>query len=300
MLPAFLQPGDQVRIITPSGTIQSSYIDGAISTLQNWGLQVTEGRYAREAYGRFGGTKVQRTADLQEAIDDINVRAILCSRGGYGLAQIIDSIDFSEFIKNPKWLIGFSDVTVLHNAISRFEIASIHAIMAKHLTELAPDSDQVLLLKNTLFGTLPHYQIASHQLNREGEATGRLIGGNLSVFSALRGTQFDLAFDGNILFVEDIAENPYHIDRMMQNLRMSGALSKISGLIVGQFSDCEEDPSMNQTIAEIILSAVSDYSYPVCFNFPAGHVDYNLSLVLGQNAVLKVNQTTVLLRYDNF
>jgi muramoyltetrapeptide carboxypeptidase len=197
-------------------------------------------------------------------------------------------------------LIGFSDITVLHSAINGLGISSIHAIMAKHLTELAPDSDQVLSLKNTLFGTLPHYQMAPHTLNRKGEATGRLIGGNLSVFSALRGTQFDLPFDGNILFVEDIAENPYHIDRMMQNLRMGGALSKISGLIVGQFSDCEEDPSMKQTIAEIILSAVSAYNYPVYFNFPSGHVDYNLSLILGAKAHFKVDSTSISLRYDNF
>lgn len=300
MLPPFLQPGDQIRIITPSGTIQSSYIDGAISILQSWGLQVSEGKFASDAYGRFGGTKEQRVEDLQDALDDNNVKAILCSRGGYGLAQIIDRIDFKQFTQNPKWLIGFSDITVLHNAITKLNVSSIHAIMAKHLAELPADSDQVLSLKNTLFGTLPCYDIQPHKLNRVGKATGKIIGGNLSVFSALRGTQFDLPFEGNILFIEDIAENPYHIDRMLQNLRMSGNLAKLNGLIVGRFSDCEEDPSMKQTIAEIILSAVQEHAFPVGFNFPSGHVDYNLSLILGQKAMLEVNQTSTLLRYDNF
>lgn len=300
MLPPFLRPGDQIRILSPSGTINPVFIDGATAVLQSWGLEVSEGKFARGAYGRFGGTKEQRIADLQEALDDCGVKAILCSRGGYGLAQIIDSIDFGNFVQSPKWLIGFSDITVLHNAISKINFASIHAIMAKHLTELPANSEQVLSLKNTLFGKLPNYEVQPHELNRYGECNGKIIGGNLSVFSALRGTPFDLEYDGNILFIEDIAENPYHIDRMLQNLRMSGALAKLSGLIVGQFSDCEEDASMKQTISEIIFSAVGKHHYPVCFNFPAGHVDYNLSLIMGSMASLQVGHTGVLLRYDNF
>ena len=206
------------------------------------------------------------------------------------MAQIIDKLDFTKFAKSPKWLIGFSDISILHNVISNLGIASVHGIMAKHLTELQADYEQITRLKDILSGKFPHYSVPPHQLNRFGNTTGKLIGGNLSVLMALRGSQFDLQYNNNILFIEDIAEKPYHIDRMMQNLRFSGVLSQISGLVVGQFSDCVEDPLMMQTISEIILNAVSEYSYPVCFNFPAGHVDYNLPLVLGTLTTLRVNE----------
>ena len=297
MNPPFLKPNDQIRIVSPSGSIHPELIDGATKVLTTWDLNVTEGKIARSEYGRFAGTKEQRIADLQEALDDPNVKAILCSRGGYGMAQIIDKLDFTTFTKSPKWLIGFSDITILHNVITNLGIASIHGIMAKHLTELPADSEQVVQLKNTLFGTLPKYKIPPHELNKIGEANGKLIGGNLSVLMALRGSQFDLPYKNNILFIEDIAEQPYHIDRMMQNLRFSGILAQLSGLIVGQFSDCDEDPLMKQTISEIILSTVSDYTYPVCFNFPAGHVDYNLPLILGAHVSLDVKETEVKLTF---
>lgn len=300
MTPSFLKPADQIRIISPSGCINPEFIDGAIKVLNNWGLQVSEGEFARSEYGRFAGTKEQRIADLQAALNDPNVKAILCSRGGYGIAQIIDKLDFTEFSKNPKWLIGFSDITMLHNAISNLGIASIHGIMAKHLTELPADSEQVLQLKNMLFGKMPSYEIPSHLLNRHGESKGKLIGGNLSVLIGMRGSSFDLNYENNILFIEDIAEKPYHIDRMIQNLRFSGVLEQLSGLVVGQFSDCEQDPLMMQSIAEIISESVMEYDYPVCFNFPAGHVEYNLPLIMGANMELKVNENGVCLNFDAF
>ncbi len=293
MTPPFLQPGDQIRIISPSGTIDSAFIDGAKKVLTLWGLNATEGEFTRTEYGRFGGTKEQRIADLQAAFDDTEVKAILCSRGGYGVAQIIDKLNFTKFIANPKWLIGFSDITIFHNAISNLGIASIHGIMAKHLTELPENCEQVQLLKNILFGKMPHYELPAHELNRTGKATCKLIGGNLSVLVGMIGTPFDLPYDGNMLFIEEIAEKPYHIDRMMQNLRLSGALAKISGLVVGQFSDCDEDPLMKQSIVEIILDAVKEYHYPVCFNFPAGHVDYNLPIVMGENMKMEVGEKTI-------
>jgi muramoyltetrapeptide carboxypeptidase len=297
MLPLFLQPTNEIRIITPSGFISPEFIDGAKKVLESWGLQVSEGEFARAEYGRFAGTAVQRLSDLQSALDDLDVKAILCSRGGYGLAQIIDKLDFTKFKKNPKWLIGFSDITILHNVISNVGIASVHGIMAKQLTELPENAEQVQYLKQILFGKLPTYQIPTHELNRAGTAQGKLIGGNLSVLMGMRGSRFDLKFENNILFLEDIAEKPYHIDRMMQNLRFSSVLSQISGLIVGQFSDCEEDPLMMKTIPEIILDAVKKYNYPVCFNFPAGHTDYNLPLILGEKAHLNVNENNVQLKF---
>ena len=267
MTPPYLQPADQVHIISPSGVINPDQIDGAIKMLTNWGLQATEGQFARSEYGRFAGTKEQRTADLQQALDDPDVKAILCSRGGYGVAQIIDRIDFSGFLKSPKWLIGFSDITILHNAITNLGIASIHGVMSKYFTELPDGADQIQLIKEILFGKHPTYQIPHHPLNRVGQVRAKLTGGNLSVMMGLRGTRFDVSYENNVLFLEDVAERPYKVDRMIQNLRLSGVLSQISGLVVGQFGECEEDPLMKQTMQEIIWEAVRDYDYPVCFNF---------------------------------
>ncbi|MDR3651780.1 MAG: LD-carboxypeptidase [Paludibacter sp.] len=297
MIPPYLQSSDQIRIVSPSGSINPEFIDGANKTLVSWGLHVTEGEFARLAYGRFAGTKEQRISDFQNALNDPNVKAILCSRGGYGIAQIIDKIDFTEFLKSPKWLIGFSDITILHNAITKLGVASIHGIMAKHLAESPAVSEQVLRLKDILFGQLPTYKIQPHLMNRHGKAEGNLIGGNLSVLMGLRGSQFDLDYKNSILFIEDIAEKPYHIDRMIQNLRFSGVLSELSGLVVGQFADCEEDSLMMQTIAEIIYDAVKDYNYPLCFNFPAGHVNFNLPLVLGANVNLQITNEGTSLYY---
>lgn len=297
MIPSFLRAGDNIHIVSPSGAIQPGFIDGATKLLSSWGLKVTEGKYARTAYGRFAGTKDERAADLQQALDDPNVKAILCSRGGYGLAQIIDKIDFSSFAKSPKWLIGFSDITILHNAITALGIASMHGIMTKYLTELPEESDQITSFKNLLFGTPSNFSIKPEAENRLGQAEGKLIGGNLSVMMGMRSTPFDLDFHNNILFIEDVGEKPYQIERMMQSLRLSGVLKQISGLVVGQFSDYDEDPLMMQSVAEIILAAVSEYDYPVCFNFPAGHVDYNLSLILGEQAELFVESDKVRLNY---
>jgi muramoyltetrapeptide carboxypeptidase len=290
MTPSFLKPLDQIRIISPSGIANHEYIDGAKKVLEGWGLNATEGEYARFEYGRFAGTKEQRTSDLQKALDDPSVKAILCSRGGYGLAQIIDKLDFTGFVKSPKWVIGFSDISILHNVINNLGIESIHGIMGMHLSTLPGDSKQVQYLKKLLLGIQPEYIFPNEPNNKTGQAKGRLIGGNMSVIMGLRGSEYDLKYRNAILFIEDVGEKPYQIDRMIQNLRLSGILAKISGLIIGQFSECEEDPLMMQSVQELILSAVNEYGYPVCFNFPAGHVEYNLPFILGGNIDLLITK----------
>nr|WP_239057071.1 LD-carboxypeptidase [Paludibacter sp. 221] len=297
MTPPFLQHNDEIRIVSPSGFVEPALIDGAEHVLKSWGLDVTVGKYACEKHGRFAGTSEQRTEDLQAALDDANVKAIFCSRGGYGLAQIVDKLKFHEFIHHPKWIVGFSDITALHNAVSRLGVSSLHAIMAKHLMELPYDSQPVTQLHHILFGELPAYTIPSHVLNKGGEARGRLVGGNLSVLMGLRGTPFDLEYDNNILFIEDVGEKPYHIDRMMQNLRLSGVLNKISGLVVGQFSHLEDDPLMMMTTYEVIYNVVTDYDIPVCFDFPVGHVDENLPLIVNAEVCLNVSDERVLLMF---
>lgn len=280
----------KVRIISPSGAVNPSYINGARAALSAWGYDVSVGKYARAVSGRFAGTEQQRIYDLQEALDSKSLDVILCSRGGYGLSQIIDKIDFTRFAEKPKWLVGFSDITVLHNAISKLNIPSIHGLMAKHLTEWPDENLSATRLREILEGVFPVYRLHSHSLNRHGSTRGKLIGGNLSVLMSLRDTPFDLNYQDAILFIEDIAEQPYHIDRMLQNLRLGGELHQLAGLIVGHFTDCPEDETMGKSVKEIILEATEGTSYPVCFDFPAGHEAQNYPLILGREIRLDINE----------
>lgn len=293
MMPSFLKSNSLIHIISPSGAIDAEYIDKATIVLEQWGFRVSVGQFAKSKWGRFAGTKEERISDLQLALDNPEVEAILCSRGGYGVSQIIDKIDFSKFTVFPKWLIGFSDITILHNAITQLGIASIHSIMAKDISELAIESNPVKGLKQILMGNLPTYVFPNHELNHVGNASGKLIGGNLSVLAGMCGTPYDLVYRNNILFIEDIGEKSYQIDRMIQNLRLGAVFNEISGLVVGQFSDCEEDELMNQSIYEIINEAVGENTYPVCFDFQAGHIDNNLPLILGADTQLVVSADDV-------
>lgn len=288
--PDFLKSGDEIRIISPSGIVSPQLIDDAKLKIESWGYIPTEGMFTRAIYGRFAGNEQERFTDLQQALDDPNVKAILCSRGGYGLSQIIDRLDYSRFLENPKWIIGFSDVTILHEVLYKMGVISIHGNMAKHIASLDAYTDSIVQIENILKGKIPAYQVDFDKNNRIGTEKGRLIGGNLAVFMGLRGTKFEPSFKGNILFIEDVGEKPYQIDRMMQNLRLSGLLSQLNGLIVGQFTETEEDPLMNATIYEIIKENVKNYDYPVCFNFSAGHIDNNLPLLMGANVTLNVDE----------
>lgn len=298
MYPPFLKPNDKIVIVSPSGCIDSCFIDGAVERLSDWGYRPVVSNYARGKVGRFSGLTEERISDLQEALDDREAKAILCSRGGYGLSQIIDSLDFTNFEINPKWIIGFSDITVLHNVATALDVVSIHSIMTKHLTELQKKDEAVELLHQILKGDFPIYSISANPLNRKGEAQGKIVGGNLSVIYSMRGTHFDLDAYHKILFIEDVGEKPYHIDRMMQNLRIGGVLENLEGLIVGQFSDYEEDLLMGKTVYEIIADAVSDYDFPVCFDFPAGHVDRNLPLLMNGDVSFSVNNKDVELSFS--
>lgn len=290
----------RIHIISPSGAIDPTYIHKAAARLSHHGHQVSIAPHACGKYGRFSGTPEERIADLQQAIDSPDIDAILCSRGGYGLVQIIDKINFSALAKYPKLFIGFSDITVLHNALGQLHLPSVHGIMCKHITELTEESDPLCIMFSILNSEESCiYQTKHHSLNRNGHCEGVVRGGNLSVLYGLRRTPFDLPdIDDTILFIEDIAERPYHIDRMMNNLRLSGTLAKLRGLIVGQFSDCPDDPLMMKDIAHIIHDHVADYDYPVCFDFPAGHVEYNLPIWLNRKASMKIDNEGCRLKYD--
>lgn len=278
----------RIRIISPSGAIAPMLIDNAASRLRSWGYEVLIGTHAYGAYGGYGGTEEERLADLQEAFDDNGTDIVLCSRGGYGLCQIIDRLEIRK--EHVPLLVGFSDITCLHNKLGAAGVPSLHAIMAKHISELPEDSDPIVNLRKAFANEKLAYDVAPHPFNRLGEAHGILRGGNMAVFHGLRNTPIDLVDDGNtILFIEDIGEPAHNLDRIMHNLRISGYLSRLKGLVVGQFADCREDPKIMMTIYESIRNAVSRYDYPVIFNFPAGHVDYNLPLLL--NAEWKINIT---------
>lgn len=289
-----------IRIVSPSGAIDHTYINTACARLRAWGYEVSVAEHAYGKVGRFAGTDDERLADINAAIADPSVDIILCSRGGYGLQRIIDRIN-----RTDKLFVGFSDITELllhswHNCVP-----AVHGLMCKHLATLPEDSEPIRMWRDAIALKPLHYTISSHPLNRLGRAEGEIVGGNLSVIYGLQGTEkglIDRSGDsnvkGNILFLEDIAERHYHIDRMMNNLKMSGCLENLSGLIVGQFSDCDDDPSMGETVYETIRRAVEDYDYPVLFGFPAGHVEYNLPLIIGAKARLNVGVDICELVYE--
>ena len=297
IIPPYLQEGDEVVILSPSSKIDKMLLKGAKKRLESWGLKVAICKNADKASGKYAGTDKQRLKDLQEAFNNPKVKAILCSRGGYGAVHIIDQLDFTAFKQYPKWLIGFSDITAIHNTIQLNGYASLHAPMARHLTVEADDDPCTQYLKDILFGQLPQYNCAKHKLNRKGSATGVLRGGNLAVFYGLRGTPFDIPAEGTILFIEDIGERPHAIERMIYNLKLGGVLEKLSGLIIGQFTDYDEDLSLGKDVYGAIADLVKEYDYPVCFNFPVGHVVNNLPLISGANVELNVGAKEVELKF---
>ena len=281
-----------IRIVSPSGVIDPSYIDGASERLRRWGFEVSEGLHARDSFGRFAGTDDARLADMAEALNDPTLDLILCARGGYGMQRIIDRVP-----KINKPILGFSDITALHQLSAISHQPSLHGVMCKHIDTLSEDGEVLQALRAALRGETLDYSMPAHSLNRIGEATAPIVGGNLSVLYGLQGTPYGLPEVirqmpvAPILLIEDICERHYHIDRMMRNLRLSGVLANLSGLIVGQFSDCEDDSSMPaQTIQQTILEAVADYSYPILFDTPCGHVERNLPIWLHQPATLKITQ----------
>lgn len=290
IFPDFLKQGDTLEIISPSGSIDSKYIDGAELMLENWGLNVTIAPHARNKNGRFCGTLKERLSDIQSAIDNPQNKAVLCSRGGYGLIHLIDKLNLTELKTSPKWIIGYSDVTVLHMLCLQNNLASLHAPMAKHLTEEAEDNASLLYLRQLLFGDIPTYTIIPHHLNICGEAEGTLIGGNLAVLYSLIGTKYGKFPKDCILFIEDIGESPYQIDRMIWNLKLSGALSKLKGIIIGTFSDYQEDPLMYSSVYESIKQIIAPYNIPALFNFPVGHTPDNYPLIHGSSVKLSVHK----------
>ena len=286
-----------IRIISPSGHISSDIVDSSRNYLETCGFRVTEGRFVRGEYGRFSGTKQERLEDIVEALTDPSVDIVLCSRGGYGLQQIVDEVS-KHLLSQARLplLIGFSDITCLHSLYAFTDFASMHGLMCK-IGEKDVNSMQVQRWLEMLHGEDVCYEFPYDVHQREGQTKGVLIGGNLSVLYGLQGTPYSLSSiilnnkrkgKKNILFLEDVSERHYHIDRMMHNLRLSGVLSQIDGLVVGQFTDIEPDPLMLCSVQDTIYDAVACFDYPVLMDFPAGHGDVNMPFFLNRETLLTV------------
>lgn len=291
--PPFLKKGDKIGIIAPARKISKEEIQSAIDIFNAWGLEVVLSKNLFNADNQFSGTENERAEALQIMLNDDSISAIISARGGYGTIRIIDKIDFKNFKKHPKWIIGYSDITVLHSHINNFGIETLHATMPINFTK---NEEATETLRKALFGEQLNYQFESHPLNRKGEAEAELIGGNLSLIYALTGSVSDIYTKGKILFIEDLDEYLYHIDRMMLNLKRSGKLDHLAGLIIGGMTDMKDNTiPFGKTAEEIIIDAVKEYDYPVCFNFPGGHVEKNLALYFGRKVKLNVADTVQLI-----
>jgi len=284
--PAYLKIGDKIAIVASARKISMPELQLAIDIFKSWGLVVVLSKNIFNQDHQFSGTDDERAADLQEALDDDSVKAIISARGGYGTMRIIDKLDFTKFRQNPKWVIGYSDITVLHSHIHNFGIQTLHATMP---INFSVNAEAVETMRKVLCGEKLNYEIEKHALNRNGIAEAEVVGGNLSLLYALTGSSSSIHTKGKILFLEDLDEYLYHIDRMMVSLKRYGKLSELAGLIVGGMSDMKDNQiPFGKNAGEIIMDAVKEYSYPVCFNFPAGHIDRNLAIPLGRKMKLVV------------
>lgn len=297
-LPPYLKKGDLVAIVCPSGYMPAEKAETCIRVLQDWGYRVTAGKTLGNQYHYFSGTDAERLADMQAMLDNPEVKAILCGRGGYGMSRIIDELDFTRFRKKPKWLIGFSDITVLHaHVYQQYKIATLHAPMAAAFNDGEFENEYVQSLRKALKGILSKYTCDAHALNRTGTGTGELIGGNLSLVAHLVGSSSSFATKGRILFLEDVGEYIYNIDRMMIQLKRSGMLQSLAGLVIGGFTDMKDTTiPFGTDVYSLIQQHVAEYDYPVCFDFPVSHDKTNYALKVGVKHVLEVKKSKVILK----
>lgn len=288
--PAFLKRGSLVGITCPSGYVSEERVSFAAESLKLWGFKVEIGKTVGNEHHYFSGTDEERANDLQAMLDNPDMSAILMGRGGYGLSRIIDRLDWTKFKLNPKWICGFSDITVLHNHIhNNLQIPTMHSPMCGSFTPDTINSGHIKRFLASLIGESQHYHTEPFELNRIGNGEGILTGGNLAILSHLVGSLSDINTDGKILFIEDIGEHLYKIDRMMLTLKRAGKLDYLKGLVVGGFTEMEDtDRPFGQTVAQIINDKVAEYDYPVCFNFPTGHIEENHTITLGMVHQLNV------------
>ena len=285
--PSYLKKGDTVAIIATARKIDKQALEPAIGMLKKWGLNVVLGRSIGKEENQLAGPDWLRATDLQEMIDDPSVKAVWAAKGGYGTVRIIDRVDFRNFVKNPKWLIGFSDVTVLHSHANNLNIETIHAMMAISVPNATEDAKETF--RKALFGEKLTYTISDHPFNRQGKASGELVGGNLSVLYSIMGSTSQVDHKGKILFIEDLDEYLYHIDRMLMNLRRNGWFKDLKAVIVGGMTSMNDnDIPWGKDALEIVRDVFKDYDFPVIYNFPAGHIKDNRAMIFGRNVSVEV------------
>ena len=292
IIPEKINIGDKIGIIATARKISLEQLNPAIEILESWGLKLVFGRFLFEEDNQFSATVEQRRIDFQNMINDDAIKTILCARGGYGTVQLIDEIDFSKLYKTPKWIIGYSDITVLHSHLNKLGLATLHATMPINFSKNTPKSLESL--QRVLFGMKNIIKSPSHRFNRLGKVEAEIIGGNLSVLYSLLGSKSDLNTDGKILFMEDLDEYLYHIDRMMINMKRNGKFKELKGVIIGEMSDMNDNEiPFGKTAEEIILEHIKDYNFPICFGFPSGHLDNNRAIRLGVSSILDINENGV-------
>ena len=297
--PTYLKKGDTIAITCPAGFMTLEKAQTCIDTLQNWGYEVMIGKtLGSDSANYFSADDETRMDELQAMLDDDSISAILCGRGGYGMSRIIDGLNFKKFKKSPKWIIGFSDITVLHSHIfSNFKIATLHAPMAAAFNDGGAENEFIQSLKMALQGKKAAYQCAPHPFNNTGKTSGKLVGGNLSLLTHLVGTVSDIDTKDKILFIEDIGEYIYGVDRMLYQLKRCGKLDKLAGLIIGGFSDMKDtERPFGKTTYEAIHDIVKDHDYPVCFGFPVSHDKENYALKVGVEYELSVRKSKTILK----
>ncbi|MCA0430822.1 MAG: LD-carboxypeptidase [Bacteroidetes bacterium] len=295
MLPASLVVGDTILIIGTARARTKEALMLCIVTLKEWGLNVIEGKNLYKKHNQFAGTDKERAHDLQWAINHKTAKAVLIAGGGYGTLRIIDLVNFDNLKNKPKWFIGYSDTTVLHARLLKLNIPCIHATMA---FQFSKNYEATNSLKQILFNQTFNYNIPINKLNKKGTSTAKIIGGNLSLIYALSGSVDELNTKNKILFIEDLDEQLYHIDRMILQLKRSGKLKNLKGLIVGGMTEMKDNNvPFGKTAEEIIFDAVKEYNYPVCFNFPAGHIDKNYALIFGKKVELNITNKKIELIY---
>jgi len=301
--PEYLKKGDTVAIVAPSGVLKNynAYILKAKELLKSWELEVVIGENVFNDNGHFAGTDNQRSADFQLALDDKAIKAIWCARGGYGAMRVIDNLNFEKYKENPKWIIGYSDITAIHNDLHNNKSESIHGIMCKSLEKIDVDNNEsISLLKKTLFGEKLSYTIEGNNYNIEGNSNGQLIGGNLTLLHCLLGSESSIDTNGKILFIEDLGEYLYHIDRMLISLKRAGYFDNCKGLIVGDFTDMRKNTTpFGRNLKELILDIVREYDFPVSFGFPAGHGEKNYPMILGREINLEVSKQQSTINFSN-
>ncbi|WP_330442414.1 S66 peptidase family protein [Flavobacterium sp. C4GT6] len=286
-IPPYLTKGDTVAIVATARKIEAQHLQPAIDLLKSWGLNVVLGKTIGKENNQLAGADWQRATDFQEMIDNPSVKAVWCAKGGYGTVRMIDRVKFDNFKKHPKWIIGFSDATVLHSHINNMDIATIHGIMC--VSTLHATSEAKETLRKALFGEKLEYNIEPHSFNKAGKATGELVGGNLSVLYSIVGSESEADYKDKILFIEDLDEYLYHIDRMVMNLKRNGYFKNVKGIIIGGMTKMNDnDIPWGHDALEIIKDITKDYNIPICFNFPAGHMKDNRALVMGKEITLEV------------